>query len=486
MNWKLFRLVSLLSWLVVAFPVPGAETALLVVQGAKEITALEATSRGAWFAVVPPEAWQPWESAPPVWTPVRAGGRSAVGSTLVGHWTDTGVDVLRPLPGDVAQGGEKAFRVTDLAVEDAHAWLTGPLEIAKKPIGRFFLARVDAAGHAHVDVDLGPAAVDVAGAQGVRYVARNPEPGRPHPVAALERPGHWRRPLETMGRNAFFSWTPGRGLVATAAGLWAVARFQGGVEVDGDVVHSPGLADLPLVGHLPPPVMEQLRQVMRKTPMPPLPAVLLLHLDPGGRVRWLTTVVPDALQLGGSAGPGVDPARIDGFPLLAVDADDDVYVFGRYVHAVRTGERHLASGDAAGGSDAHCFLASWDAQGGVRWLRDVPRCEGEPIGLSITRGRLVAVTGHQVRVYDLQQGALIMHQPLPRIRKAHGVPVMHWTQASVHDGWLVLGGVFRGDAELLGHRLRADHTSVVLARIALVMKGAGDGGNGPGRDGTGK
>ncbi|ROR34432.1 hypothetical protein [Inmirania thermothiophila] len=457
-------------WAVAA---PAAEGRLLVVRPARALAALAPSPSGVWFAVVPPEPWQPHAEAPPVFIPVEAGGRKAAGSVVIGHWGRRGVDRLAALPGDLALGGRRAYGVSGMAADGGTVWLTGPLVLPERPIGRYFLAHLDAAGGTEVAVDAGPAAVAVAARAGTVYVARNPEPGTPVPVAALARHGGWTARLPVAGTAPFFSWTPGPGIAAAAGGVLAAARFHGSVRVAGAEARSPAPGEMPILGTLPPPALEALRRLLASGSLPPLPAALVVHLDAGGRLRWLDTVTPDAVRVGGTAGGGgMDPARIDGFPVLAADGAGRAYLVGRYVHAVRSGDRRIVVEEAAA-DETHCFAASWEPDGSLRWLRDVPGCRGEVIGLAAGGGRLVAVTAQEALALDAGTGTLRGRRPLPRARRTDRPPELRWTAAAVAGGRLLLGGTFRGKAELLGQRLDEPRTVAVVAELPLEVAGAG-------------
>ncbi len=466
-----------LLWMLLAVPAAFAENSrLLVVHEARSLAALAAAGDEVWFAVVPPEAWQPRSEAPPVFTPVRAEGHRAAGSVVTGLWTRKGLKWLGTLPGEVARGGRRAYGVSDILLQGGGAWVTGPLNVPERPIGRYYLARLDARGRARIMAeDGGPAAVALAAAPQRPCVARNPEPGSPTPVARLACPGRWSKTFRVTGPGAFFSWTPGHGLAPANGGVWAVARLQGTVRVDDAEARSPTLGELPFLaddgGGIPPASLAPLRQLLDTRPMPPLGAVLVLRVDARGRLASLATLAPDAIRVGVTTGDmGMDPARIDGYPLIASDGTGRAFVFGRYEHAVRAGGKRIVTGDA-GASGTHCFMASWDATGALRWLRDIPRCTGDVIGLVAGGERLIAVTAHERLLLDPGTGAVQARMALPGPRQVRRPPDFRWVAADVAGNRLVLGGIFRGDAELLGRRLNEKRTSVVIAQLPLVSHG---------------
>ncbi len=445
---------------------------LLVVERGTVLTALAADGEAVWFAVVPPPPIQANPQTPPVFIPVRADGHSAAGSVVLGLWTPKGVKWLTPLPADLARGGRRAYAVSDILPEGGSAWVTGPVNRPARPIGRYYLARVGRQGRARiVEEDAGPAALALAAAPARPYVARNPEPGAPAPVARIAWPGRWAKAFAVAGPGAAFSWTPGHGLASAPDGVWGVAHFRGRVRVDGTEVRSPALKGLPFHagpdGGLPPAALEALRQMLQTQPMPGLTAALVVRLDAHGKLLSLTTLAPDALHVGVSTGAqGMDPAWIEVTPLLATDPSGRAFVFGRYRHAVRAGRARLVADEAVEAGE-HCFLASWEAAGELRWLRDVPGCTAAPIGLVAEPGRLVAVTQHRALVLDPETGAVRRRVALPGPERARRPPALRWTAADVAGGRLVLGGTFRGDAELLGRRLDLPRTGAVLAVVPL-------------------
>jgi len=453
---------------------------LLVIHEGKAVAALAADGEAVWFAVVPPPPLHTHAQAPPAFIPVRADGRSAAGTVVLGLWTPKGVRWLTALPADMARGGDSAYAVMDILPQRGGLWVTGGANRPEQPIGRYYLARVDARGRARiVDADGGPAAFALAAAGKRPYVARDRTDDAKASVARLAWPGRWATAITVTGPRRFFSWTAGHGLAAAADGVWGVAHFVGTVRVGDAVTRSPALEELPFHagpdGGLPPLVLRTLRQMLRAQLMPPVGAGLVVRLDARGRLVSLTTLAPDALHVGVSTGDqGLDPAWIDPTPLLATDPSGRAFLFGRYRHAIRAGEVRLVADEAAEAGDHHCFLASWEAGGALRWLRDVPRCTGSPVALVAERGRVVAVTGHAALVLDPETGAVRSRRALPRLARTRGTSDFGWTAADVAGDRLVLGGIFRGDAELLGRRLELRRTGAVLAIVPLDAGAAGD------------
>ncbi len=445
---------------------------LLVVERGTVLTALAADGEAVWFAVVPPPPIQANPETPPVFIPVRADGRSATGTAVLGLWTPGGAAWLTPLPGDLAQGGRNAYAISDIVPQNGGAWATGPVNRPERPIGRYYLARVDRRGTARIaEADDGTAALALAAAKDWPYVARGAERSGQASAARIAWPGRWARDFVLAGPGASFQWTPGHGLAPAPDGVWGVAHFRGTVRVDGVSARSPALKDLPFHagpdGGLPPAALEGLRQMLRAQPMPGLTAALVVRLGAQGKLLSLTTLAPDALHVGVSTGAqGMDPAWIEVMPLLATDPSGRAFVFGRYRHAIRAGQTRLVA-DETSETDGHCFLASWEAAGELRWLREVPRCTGAPIGLAAEAGRVVAVTAHRALILDPETGAVRRRLALPRPERTRGPPDFRWTKADASGDRLVLGGVFRGDAELLGRRVALRHTGVVLAVVPL-------------------
>jgi hypothetical protein len=227
-----------------------------------------------------------------------------------------------------------------------------------------------------------------------------------------------------------------------------------------------------LEGGLPPALARQNRAMLKHSPLPPLGAALLAHLDSRGQVRWLRTVAPASVVFD-SAG-GVDPATVEGMPLLTLDAAGNAYLFGHYRHAVAADEQRLEIGADDDMPDAHCYLASWNEAGALRWLRDIPGCDGKAIGLGVDGGRVVAITEHRALLHDAHSGRPLRHLALPAVQHARGGPSLHWTHAIPFAGRLVVGGVFRGKGELLGHELKAAQPTVVLATLSLDLDKGGE------------
>jgi len=470
------RRYAVLAFLGMLFVAPQAfagSERLLVIHEGKAVQALAAAGDAIWFAVQPPQARQPNPEAPPVFPPVRAEGHRAAGSVVAGLWIRNGLKWLATLPGEVARGGQRAYGISDILPEPGGAWMTGSMNVPEKPIGRYYLARFDRDGRAGIEAeDLGPAAVALAAAPQRPHVARNPEAGTPQPVAQLSHPGHWSKRFHVTRPGAYFSWTPGYGLASAGGdGVWAVAHFRGTVRVDNTEVRSPALGDLPFLGDedgtLPPAALAPLRQMLQTQPMPQVGAVMVVRIDGKGRLITVTTLAPDALRVGATTGEnGMDPAWIDVAPLIASSPSGRAYVFGRYRHAIRAGAERLVTA-TAGETDTHCFIASWQTAGNLRWLRDIDDCTGKPIGLVADADRLVAVTAHTALRIDPETGAVRARVSLPGPQQARRPPVLYWTAADVAGDWLVLGGTFRGEANLLGQRLDEKQTSVVIARVPL-------------------
>ena len=247
---------------------------LLVVERATALTALAADGEAVWFAVVPPPPIQANPEAPPVFIPVRADGRSATGTAVLGLWTPKGVKWLTPLPGDVAQGGRNAYAISDIVPQDGGAWVTGPVNRPERPIGRYYLARVDRRGTARIaEADDGTAALALAPAKEWPYVARGAERSGQASAARITWPGRWARDFVLAGTGGSFEWTPGHGLAPAPDGVWGVAHFRGTVRVGGASARSPALKDLPFHagpdGGLPPPTRRGSSGRPSRTSRPP-------------------------------------------------------------------------------------------------------------------------------------------------------------------------------------------------------------------------
>ena len=448
-----------------------AQGALLVVENAHHLEALATGPDGIWFAVGSKAPRQPYTGSPVEFADVRAGQRTAAGTAVVGLWREDGIALLKALPADAAQGSDRAYGINAISAEKEGAVLTGGVNLPKQPVGRFFIARMDTKGNVRVLVHGGPAGVALATHGDATYVDRNADAPDRHPNPELARQQAWSKTLRVDGVPGFgapvpFSWTPGRGLVASGQGVWGAALFSGRVRADGLTVQSPSMSELPVRVEegLPPFVAARMRSALAKQPTPPLGAALLVHVDPDGRLQWLKTVAPASVVL--DSGGGMSPARVMGLPFVALDSAGNAYLFGRYEQGVQSDGRRLEVplDDVAPGE--HCYLASWDAGGHLRWLRDVPHCGANPIGLGVDGDRLVAVTETTILRFDLEHGDLLASSPLPAPKTGHSV-TLHWSQASVAHGVLALGGVFRGEAELLGRQLNEPGVSVVIARLPL-------------------
>ena len=453
---------------------------LLVLHDGKAVQALAAAGDKTWFAVQPPPAWQPHPDTPPVFPPVHADGHHAGGSVVMGLWTRKGLKWLATLPGELAMGGRRVYGISDILPESDSAWVTGPMNLPERPIGRFYLARFDQAGRAGIEAeDDGSAAVALAAAPKRPCVARNPETGSPTPMGRIACPGGWSSAFRVTGPGAFLSWTSGQGLApAGDDGVWAVAYFRGTVRVDNVEVRSPVMRDLPFLGDedggLPQAALAPLLQMLQTQPMPPLGAVMVVRLDGKGHPVAVTRLAPDAIRVGAATGEtGMNPAVIDAQPLLDSDPAGRAFVFGRYEHAIRAGEQRIVTASGSE-SDTHCFIASWQSAGDLRWLRNIDDCTGQLIGLVADSGRIVAVTSHDALWLDPETGIVQARMALPRARRSTRPPHLRWTAADVAGDELVLGGTFRGAAEVLGQRLDEKQTSVIIARLPLAWQAGTD------------
>ena len=466
-------LIFLFGFLLVSPAWP--QGSLLVVENAQDLEALAEGPDGIWFAVEPKAPRQPSAESPPEFAVVRAGQRTAVGTAVVGLWTRKDVALLQPLPGDVALVRDgAAYGVTAISAEKGRAVLTGGVNLPKRPVGRFFIGRIDMKGASQVAENDGPAGVALATHGDATYVARNAGAPNHYPNPALARQQAWSKRVYAdgapgLGKPASFSWTLGRGIVANKGGVWGAALFSGRARIDELSVESPRMSELPVrvEGGLPPFVVAQVRAALAKQPTPPLGAALLVHLDADGRVQWMKTLAPANVVLD-SAG-GMSPAQVMAWPFVAVDPAGNAYLFGRYRHGVQADGRRLEVPLDDDAPDEHCYLASWDNGGHLRWLRDVPRCDSNPIGLGTDGDRLVAVTEATILWFSLKHGGLLASAPLPAPKVEHSV-TLHWREASVGHGELAVGGVFRGEADLLGRHLNQAGASVVIARLPLEVK----------------
>ncbi|RMG56546.1 MAG: hypothetical protein D6717_06570 [Gammaproteobacteria bacterium] len=403
-----------------------------------------------------------------------AAKRSAAGTAVVGLWRHGRVPLLSALQDDVAKGGDRAYGISAMVAERGGVWITGGANLPNHPVARYFLARLGIDGSQRIKLDAGSQGIAMAGHDRAIYVARNANVPGHTPYPRLERVGAWSQDVlvTTPGPihgQASFSWTPGQGVAAGPAGVWAVALFSGQLRIDGHSASSPGLSELHVQarGGLPPSLVEQIRSMLKRQPGPPLGAALLMHLDADGHGRWLRTLTPATVVI--DAAGGVAPASVEGFPLLTVDAAGNAYLFGRYQYGVATSGQRLETGVDDEMPDAHCYLASWNEAGDLRWLRDIPRCDGRPIGLGLDGSRVVAITEQVILLHDGENGRPLTRLSLPALEKTRGTVTLHWTHAIPFDEQLVLGGIFRGKGALLGHELETEQPSVILATVALGL-----------------
>lgn len=347
-----------------------------------------------------------------------------------------------------------------------------------RPSHRAVLGRTHRAGpgkSARVRRDEGPRAAALAASGRAVYVARNGErvsgPGRVAP--RLERLGGWSREIRVGTGTApslsflalhAFAWLR-RGLSANPQGVWAAATFAGRVQMGGRRLDSPRPADLPVQGDFAPAMRQRLQAMLHSQPLPPVPALLVLHADPEGKVRWTVSASPAAVRLGDAAGGGLDPARVEG-GALTVDGNGNAYLLGRYTYAVQVDTQRI---QAPEDDPRRCFVASWQSDGSLRWLVDLA-CAGTPLGLSPSADdtALVAVTEHEAMTLSVTDGHLIARRALPRGEAARG-PGIRWTHAVLAGRWFYLGGIMRGTITLAGRWLVAPQGAVVVLRLPWGM-----------------
>lgn len=464
--------IAILAILVWTWPVAIRAEALLVLENVARLDALACDGQTLAFAVAPPPPRQP-AGAPPRFVAVTAGAARQAASLVLGLWRGGDEPAwLGALPDDATHGGHSVYAAAALAFQHDSLWALGGRNSDNEPIGRFWLARIDAATGKIVDLrrDRGPAGDSLATGGATLYFTRMaPRAGASGAdgTAHLERLDGWQLPIRTGPGNAApavialsqFFWQR-HGLAAADAGVWAVGTFSGRVGIGDRTLDSPRPGELPLTGTFPPGMRESVERMFRSQPLPPLAALAILHASSEGRLRWVASVAPAEARFGGAG--GLDLARVEGGPLL-IDARGHSYLLGRYHLAIRSGDLRLAR---VGEERDGCFLATWDADGRPRWLRDLP-CDGSELLTLARHGEeLVAVNAHQILRLSARTGELRSQQALPAGEVRQG-PGLRWQQACVAGGRLYLGGVASGEVSLAGRRLGTPGSDAVLLALPL-------------------
>jgi len=465
------RMLASVVLLSLLLPVSVHAGALLVVHGAKDIGPLAVHDGRVYFAIVPRSPSQPGRDMFPVFTNILAAGRQATGSLVLGCWDGARLPCLLTLPNDVTQGGDAAYGAVAMAAGSEGVWVTGSRSVPDRQGGRFWLAGIHGDKIAVMEIDDGVQGMSLAVSETDRYVARNGLADLSafrHPVQpTIERRGAWTLPIHVSPvkgtRHApSFTWIPAHGLAANPDGVWGVAHFSGMVRIGEANRRAARLAELPIVGDLPPEILRQMRAMLDQMDRPDVGSHLLLHLTRRGGLAWLATIEPGALLVGDSAGGGLAPSVIT-VAAIAVDARGNAYVAGSYSGSVRIGSLIVSAPED---DPDRCFVASWDVRGEPRWLRDIA-C-GRPLNILHAGVRLVLLTEHSAMILDPADGHTLRTLPLPDVEAPRGSVVLHWKDGALMPGGeLVLGGIFRGTGRILGQTIEAPAGVGLLARVSL-------------------